>query len=1241
MASEEKPDPARDHVVFAHALEQEAENALRADPLGAELLAAGPRTVPQETTRITRVVHLREVARQVEQRSGERRALLLLGQADQEYWAAAMCWKKWLYSLATRTAGQDDPEDVLQDYLHAYYSAAQRYEPDKGFRFSTYAENWVRVARQRRVRVPDIVDLPVHARTLLGQSFEVSRRLGTEDNAAIAKELGVSTKKLAAIRTASNQAVRLDAPIGEDDGSARAIDFLAAEQGDDEERVDAKRAVVGLLDLLDARERTIIEARYGLGGKEETFQSLGEQFGLSRERIRQIELKALEKLRIAAHGGTSDSIVAKKKSDARVVSEEGERALKLEVVDRTSVLESDTSVSELDVVDDPILVVEPDVMTPIPPALEPDVVDLVTELEEAAEPLEAAPLPLRMEIEGRPLRSYQEAAVKAAVHGLASGDRGQILMPCGSGKTLVALHVAAEVGARRLLLLFPSLALLSQTLDLWRQSATFGAMPILPVCADPSVAEEVERVEGATTDPELIARWLHANESALVMCTYQSANRVANAMAKLGAAMRPFDLTILDEAHRCAGRAGSAFSLPLTDAVPSHRRLSITATPRLTVSASEDGGGADVPVLSMDDPLVFGPVFFRMSLHEAIKSDVLSDYQIVVSIVRNSAWKTYVTDEARTDLSALAIHVALSRCMKEYGCRRVVSFHNRVSEAAEFSVTLDSVADTLFPGEVVAAEHIHGKQPAWQRHGTIERLRDVTDRRRVVVSNARCLTEGVDVPALDAILFASTKRSEADVAQIVGRVLRKSPGKERGVIMLPIVVPDDCDPIVWLDKSAFEPVWAILRAMRAHDVEFRLRLDRERREGARDARPAGALDKVTLLLPDQIPEAFLDAFWTRSVTEASPSWEEWFGMLERYVQEHGHASPPVQKIGLGHWVMFNRRRYVLGRLPSFRAVRLESLPGWTWNARDAAFMESLLALRSFAEREGHVVCPNDAVECGISLSGFIAYQRKQYRLGQLGLEKVKLLESVRGWAWDPEVAAFNRHHPRLLAFCERECHANVPQRYRDEEGPLGMLVNQWRMLRRSGQLVSGIVSKLESLPGWTWEPDKEDFERKIELLRAFIAREGHAKVPRLHEEKGCKLGVWAHTQRQSRSAGTLAEDRVAALSAIPEWEWSPSEAEFQRKAQAMRAFAQRTGHCAVPTGHYENDLDLFTWTRSVRAAYRRGALTPEQVADVESIPGWSWTREVGWYGQVRTRSTTTRSDKADGGGERDRFHTRV
>ncbi|AQT80276.1 hypothetical protein B1R94_14905 [Mycolicibacterium litorale] len=446
-------------------------------------------------------------------------------------------------------------------------------------------------------------------------------------------------------------------------------------------------------------------------------------------------------------------------------------------------------------------------------------------------------------------RPHQREAIKAVLKGFDTADRGQLIMACGTGKTLAALFIKEKVAANRTLVLLPSLSLLKQTLREWTANSTHE-FEFRAVCSDETVVDDDAVVSHTsdlgvpvTTSPTEIAGFLRRRSMPrVVFATYQSSPQIAKAF-ELGR-VPGFDLVVADEAHRCAGPTGSEFATILDPTkIKSARRLFMTATPRyFTGRIVREAKEADYEVASMDDEAKFGTVFHRLPFGEAIERELLTDYQVAVVGVDDATYREWaergelvVLDGGgrKTDARTLAGQIGLAKAMKKYDLHRTITFHSRVKRASDFARSMPEVLAWMPPRQrpkgPLWADFASGEMSAGDREIRLRHLAALDVGERGVLANARCLAEGVDVPTLDGVAFIDPRRSEVDIIQAVGRAIRKSSDKTVGTIVIPVFIDTDEDPEAALDASVFKPVWDVIKALRAHDEELGEQLDELRR----------------------------------------------------------------------------------------------------------------------------------------------------------------------------------------------------------------------------------------------------------------------------------------------------------------------------------------------------------------------------------------------------------------------------
>jgi predicted helicase len=477
-------------------------------------------------------------------------------------------------------------------------------------------------------------------------------------------------------------------------------------------------------------------------------------------------------------------------------------------------------------------------------------------------------------------RQHQRTAIDAVISQLKDADRGKLIMACGTGKTFTSLKLAEEMcgKGKRVLFLVPSLSLLSQTLTEWTQQSKIP-LHSFAVCSDSDVGKKRKKDDDivqtfahelrypATTEPEKLAAEISKRHDdqhmSVVYSTYHSIEVISKAQEQYNLA--DFDLIICDEAHRTtgskfAGDEESAF-VKVHDAnfIKARKRLYMTATPRIygdSAKIKQEQG--DVALYSMDDEALYGKILHTINFSEAVSRGLLCDYKVIVLTVDaahvSSRLQTLLADEDNSlKVDDAAKIIGCWKALNKQGIQEDVGEDtNPMKRAVAFcqvietskGATTHKVSSKQISGmfqEVVEAyqeseeekgrnhgtlfceaNHVDGSMNASTKESKINWLKaDTPENTCRILSNVRCLSEGVDVPALDSVLFLTPRNSQVDVVQSVGRVMRNAPNKERGYVILPVVIPEGMDPSEALnDNKTYRVVWEVLQALRSHDDRF-------------------------------------------------------------------------------------------------------------------------------------------------------------------------------------------------------------------------------------------------------------------------------------------------------------------------------------------------------------------------------------------------------------------------------------
>ncbi|MFE7314237.1 Helicase associated domain protein [Streptomyces sp. NPDC057555] len=651
-----------------------------------------------------------------------------------------------------------------------------------------------------------------------------------------------------------------------------------------------------------------------------------------------------------------------------------------------------------------------------------------------------------------PLRGRQQCATDACVSSFAVGmRRALVVMPTGSGKTFVALHTVQETAHEGVsLVVVPSLKLLEQTAAAWHSEGRPGRY--LGVCssnepADPALTDILTMVH---TPDELAAQAAAGNGPLNVFCTYQSLDKVAAAHHNFH--LPRWDIVVADEAHRTTGDCDNSWTLIHDDdALPARHRLYMTATPRIfdEKAARAKDISTNRVIASMDDISMYGPVVYRISLREAIDEGLLADYRIAGIVITDDdlrralnrlSSRTWTAEGLRT----AAAQIALLTAQHRYDLRRTLTFHPCIDAADVFAQTLHETAALMPPALQAPLQvgTVNSRQNPFERHKNyaafastpLNTLSSPLPPRRAVLTNCRCCAEGVDIPAIDSVLFAHPKTSTIDIVQSVGRALRQTPGDGK---ISTIIVPIYMSPGETLEeatkKSAFHLLYQVLIGLDIYDEHTFHRIDRfqwteEPANPQLAARPERADEIIPLLS-------------LNDVMAPNRVWGAAFEIAQSYHAEHGHLDVPSlylhdDRFYLGWWIGVQRSMRKNNLLLPERITMLDTL-GMIWEHPPHSIEHKLLIARDYTARHGHLAPRWNERHAGLHLGRWLANRRREARTHTLPYCYQRALNEIYPW-WDAKGSA---EWKRTYAQARTAAHTNTltfpdPTTLTDTDPPL-------------------------------------------------------------------------------------------------------------------------------------------------------------------------------------------------------------
>ncbi|WP_318205868.1 DEAD/DEAH box helicase [Streptomyces sp. SCL15-4] len=794
---------------------------------------------------------------------------------------------------------------------------------------------------------------------------------------------------------------------------------------------------------------------------------------------------------------------------------------------------------------------------------------------------------------GRPERSrlfpdQAEAVKRLARHLRRAGTRGLFVSATGTGKTLVSIRVADELSARLVLFAVPTLDLAAQTALAWRRDGHGEHMVIVSSLDAAGRDDLVAARVGSTSDPLALAAAMSVVgegpdqiQALTVICTYDSLDKIEQTQSS-GYAVPPFDLAVMDEAHRIAGRADKKWAI-VNDAkrIRADRRLYMTATPRI-FGAPELAESADItrprrrrpqgPELdafanSMDNEAVYGKKVFEYPLAQAVADGRAADYRIVVPTLTDTDLCRRLnlpTPAAPGDgsgeyqdgaLRTTALHLAVLRAMTEHGLKKVLVYFNLVSDARRFARELPHTLrllaksdPSLSPGTAPALFFAHGEHTLAQRADIFDSFATADC---AILANSKLIAEGVDIPSVDAIVFADPTRSVTRCAQALGRALRLDVSGKTASLIVPVYIPSGAD---WEDilGTAYEPVWAIACALASHDHRILERLpDKANRL------PKETSDVIErrwhfdfTVHPERIARAMDLASFDPRDPATSRSRRLGLAAAQSYRDQHGHLDVPADYTDptgytLGTFISTMRDARTAGRLEADWTAELDAL-GMIWDKHDAAWRARLAAAADYLRAHGHLAAPATT-----PVGAWLAEQRHLATKGELDTARAEALTALAPDWRLPHGADWHRKYHLLRAHLASGADPAALTRDTVLAGVkigswLGRQLTTWPTLTPGQQqLMTALSLTPEANPLVPARRTRRTFEETVQLLELFLHREG--RVPAARETvrvdgDTVKLGAWLAKARHRHRADQLPDHHVRLVAALFEGDWTAEDA---------------------------------------------------------------------------------------------------
>ncbi len=745
-------------------------------------------------------------------------------------------------------------------------------------------------------------------------------------------------------------------------------------------------------------------------------------------------------------------------------------------------------------------------------------------------------------------RPYQKEIINTVSSYFSENNRGKLILPCGTGKTLISLWIRESLNVNLTLFLVPSLNLIRQTKNEWIKESNTPFDYII-VCSEMDIDKEEDSsnihlydLDSFVIDNPIEIKSFIKKETfnkKVIFSTYQSFNKI---IAAYDEKLPAIDLAICDEAHRTASIDCGVFSLVHKDTEKMHiaKRLYMTATPRVysqTIKKNIEETG--ILLFDMSDETTYGKEIYRMSFAEAIQQNILVDYQIVCLGVADDKLyslikKNYYIDQDNS-ITDYVNNYAVKHAFEKYSIKHAITFHSKLKQAQLFSERNKEICANI------KSYFVSGKLPSSKRSIILNAFKNSE---KAVVANARCLTEGVDIPSVDAVFFCDPKKSKVDIVQAVGRTLRKdkkNPDKI-GKIIIPIYLKKEADIEEEIDTSIFNDVIKIIRSIADHDERLQDEINniayKQTNNNPRSSKIQFYYNSESklndLLTFENIRKNIETALFTEIISKNSNTWELFYKELQEYLWAHNNNFPINSR--LATWCSQQRANYKKGVLSTEKIKKLELL-NFTWALQADKWNDNFNLLIQFLKtHNGKWPSQRSTNESEQVLANWMYQIGDDYRDGKLKQERYDKLSSI-GYIFEDRkwMTSFEKAKRKIEEL------GHFPNQDEDKNVYKWLLLQYNQYNSNKEKLKQNRIKCLEEIKINHFQiidSNKESWNDKFLYLKNYCEEKG--TFPNYKDKIGSKnkvdYGPWAHSQITSYKAGKLSNEKINQLESIG-FEW--------------------------------------------------------------------------------------------------------
>ena len=779
---------------------------------------------------------------------------------------------------------------------------------------------------------------------------------------------------------------------------------------------------------------------------------------------------------------------------------------------------------------------------------------------------------------------HQRKAIDAIKEGFKTEKRGQLILPCRAGKTITSLILKEELNAHRTIVLVPTLTLLRQFKNEWL-SFRNKDFEYFCVCSDKDVdTNDISSINdigqtglGVSTDSDTIRGYLNTESPMVVFTTYQSLPKVCEAVKDSDI---EFDLALCDEAHKTAGAKQGLFSTIHFDKnIKVNKRLYMTATPK--VSSGAISKNEMTYIADMSNEKLYGKELYRMSFREAIDIGIISDYQIYACVVTDLEVATHIQERTFTkdgDAEFVASCIAVGKAMKKFNLSNIISFHSSIKRSINF---IDLYKD------IYNDSHVFNVNSGISTGKRALKLEEFSETPNSLMSNAKCLTEGITVKSVDAVAFADPKYSVIDIVQGASRCLNKKEDDKKGIIIVPIFVATGENMESSIEKGAFKKLVKVLRAMSDHDEDLKeeiigVKFGEGERNSGRTGGSTIKIGKGNIIidiesLRDEINQNIIFDEIEKKIKQASYHWVSYFNKYKQFVKtfnRNPHSREEYCNINLGSWTEVQKRKYKNKTLEQDKIDKLNEL-GFIWDVNESLWENGFSLYKSYKEENN-----GEPMNSNKDLGTWCRLQRRKYKNKTLEQDKIDKLNEL-GFIWDKKKVYWEEKFKLLKEYIHKN--NSIPS-------------------QSDPQLGTWCITQRESFFNKTLEQDKIDKLNEIGFIWGDILEqqwETNFNELKKHIKKGAecsnKLKKWMTVQRNLYKDNKLLKNRYDKLNNIG-FVWDIKKNNWNNNFLKYKEYYKK--NISVTT---QIDKKLYNWVNTQKDNFKKKKLTPERIDKLKSV----------------------------------------